>query len=144
MTFFLLPRYQTSYIDKDFQKQIVSGQSHVNINRLAETVSAVTQPQVSNCSSLFLSFSPTVYRFLSFPESLFIPPFCQATYLLIKTSSLINLTYVCVLTQVPQTDLSSNEFALPSPLDGVSNRELLVKYSLRHPASLQVDFTSSR
>lgn len=86
----LIVFWQTSYIDKDFQKQIVNGQSHVNINRLAETVSAVTQPQV------------------------------------------------------PQGDSSSNEIASPSVLDGVSNRELLVKYSLRHPASLQVDFTSSR
>lgn len=34
---------QTSYIDKDFQKQLVNGQNHVTISRLAETVSAVTQ-----------------------------------------------------------------------------------------------------
>lgn len=76
MTIFLLPRYQTSYIDKDFQKQIVNGQSHVNINRLAETVSAVTQPQVNNCSSLFLSFSlpPSIDSSLSLSHSSSFPP----------------------------------------------------------------------
>ncbi|KAL9976241.1 hypothetical protein ACROYT_G013513 [Oculina patagonica] len=86
----LIVFWETSYIDKDFQKQIVRGQSHVNISRLAETVSAVTQ------------------------------------------------------TQLPQVDTASHETASPGPLNGVSNRELLVKYSLRHPSSLQVDFASSR
>ena len=68
MNLFLLLQYQTSYIDKDFQKQIVNGQSHVNINRLAETVSAVTQPQVGK--ELVFLFSSL---FLSFPLSLPLP-----------------------------------------------------------------------
>lgn len=83
----LIVFWQTSYIDKDFQQQIVNGQSHVNISRLAETVSAVTQAQVQ------------------------------------------------------LTEPVSNETVSPS---GLNNQELLVKYSLRHPASLQVDFSTSR
>lgn len=86
----LIVFWQTSYIDKDFQKQMVNGQSHVNINRLAETVSAVTKPLVPPFNSSFL-----------------------------ETTS--------------QGDT-----------DSVSNSELLVKYSLRHPASLQVNFSASR
>lgn len=86
----LIVFWQTSYLDKGFQQQIVNGQSHVNINRLAETVSAVTKPLV--------------------------PPFNSSS---LQTTS-------------------------PCDTDSVSNSELLVKYSLRHPASLQVDFSSSR
>lgn len=50
---------QTSYIDKDFQKQLVNGQNHVTISRLAETVSAVTQAApVSELTFEFVSEMP--------------------------------------------------------------------------------------
>lgn len=93
MTIFLLPRYQTSYIDKDFQKQIVNGQSHVNINRLAETVSAVTQPQVNNCSSLFLSFSlpPSIDSSLSLSHSSSLPASFLSSHVSAKLPRLLSV-----------------------------------------------------
>ncbi|KAK2556882.1 Trafficking protein particle complex subunit 8 [Acropora cervicornis] len=89
----LIVFWQTSYIDKDFQKQLVNGQNHVTISRLAETVSAVTQA------------AP-------------VPP--------------------------PESSSSSETAWPPSAFTGVSNSELLVKYSLRHPARVQLDFNTSR
>ena len=96
-------------------------------------------------------FFPSLFRSypLSFPlpESLFLPPLPACLPPFFPATLLINIFScdICLCAnQVPQTDSSSNEIALPSPLDGVRNRELLVKYSLRHPASLQVEFSSSR
>ncbi|XP_015778661.1 PREDICTED: trafficking protein particle complex subunit 8-like [Acropora digitifera] len=89
----LIVFWQTSYIDKDFQKQLVNGQNHVTISRLAETVSAVTQA------------APV---------------------------------------PLPESSSSSETASPPSAFPGVSNSELLVKYSLRHPARVQLDFNTSR
>lgn len=89
----LIVFWQTSYIDKDFQKQLVNGQNHVTISRLAETVSAVTQA------------APV---------------------------------------PLPESSSSSETASPPSAFTGVSNSELLVKYSLRHPARVQLDFNTSR
>ena len=77
--FFIIIISQTSYIDKDFQKQMVNGQSHVNINRLAETVSAVTKPLVRKlvflpilfCFLLFLLFFLFTHLFISFTSLIF-------------------------------------------------------------------------
>lgn len=88
----LIVFWQTSYIDKDFQKQVVNGQSHLPINRLAETVSAVTQA----------------------------PP-------------------------IPLAESSSTgETTSTDAFTGASNSELLVKYSLRHPPCVELDFNTSR
>lgn len=76
---FIIIISQTSYIDKDFQKQMVNGQSHVNINRLAETVSAVTKPLVRKlvflpilfCFLLYLLFFLFTHLFISFTSLIF-------------------------------------------------------------------------
>lgn len=108
--FFIIIISQTSYIDKDFQKQMVNGQSHVNINRLAETVSAVTKPLVRKLVFLLILFCFLLYLL-----------FFLFTHLFISSLIFHQQSYDCchnflVLIFIPVTFLSSFVSNLPSTM----------------------------
>lgn len=110
LLFFIIIISQTSYIDKDFQKQMVNGQSHVNINRLAETVSAVTKPLVRKLVFLLILFCFLLYLL-----------FFLFTHLFISSLIFHQQSYDCchnflVLIFIPVTFLSSFVSNLPSTM----------------------------
>lgn len=110
--FFIIIISQTSYIDKDFQKQMVNGQSHVNINRLAETVSAVTKPLVRK-----LVFLPILFCFLLYLLFfLFTHLFISFTSLIFHQQSYDYCHNFLVLIFIPVTFLSSFVSNLPSTM----------------------------
>lgn len=110
--FFIIIISQTSYIDKDFQKQMVNGQSHVNINRLAETVSAVTKPLVRK-----LVFLPILFCFLPYLLFfLFNHLFISFTSLIFHQQSYDYCHNFLVLIFIPVTFLSSFVSNLPSTM----------------------------
>ena len=109
---FIIIISQTSYIDKDFQKQMVNGQSHVNINRLAETVSAVTKPLVRK-----LVFLPILFCFLPYLLFfLFTHLFISFTSLIFHQQSYDYCHNFLVLIFIPVTFLSSFVSNLPSTM----------------------------